>query len=94
MCVCVNVCVCVRARARVCVYVCVCVCVCECVCVCVCARARARARNSIKNIVGNNSIRNLGRNGIFRYPFHPRVTAVARKRPRSFCQKCRWQVTS
>ena len=22
-----------------------------------------------------------------------RVTAVARKRPRSFCQKCRWQVT-
>ena len=25
-------------------------------------------------------------------PFHPRVTAVARKRPRSFCQKCRWQV--
>ena len=26
-------------------------------------------------------------------PFHPRVTAVARKRPRSFCQKCRWQVT-
>ena len=25
--------------------------------------------------------------------FHPHVTAVARKRPRSFCQKCRWQVT-
>ena len=25
-------------------------------------------------------------------PFHPRVTAVARKIPRSFCQKCRWQV--
>ena len=21
------------------------------------------------------------------------VTSVARKRPRSFCQKCRWQVT-
>ena len=31
---------------------------------------------------------------LFRYPFHPRVTAVARKRPRSFCQKCRWQVTA
>ena len=31
---------------------------------------------------------------LFRYPFHPRVTAVARKRSRSFCQKCRWQVTS
>ena len=29
----------------------------------------------------------------FGYPFHPRVTAVARKRSRSFCQKCRWQVT-
>ena len=25
--------------------------------------------------------------------FHPLVTAVALKRPRSFCQKCRWQVT-
>ena len=31
---------------------------------------------------------------LFRYPFHPRVTAVAHKRPRSFCQKCRWQVTA
>ena len=28
-----------------------------------------------------------------RCPFYPRVTAVARKRPRPFCQKCRWQVT-
>ena len=26
-------------------------------------------------------------------PFHPRVTAVARKTPRLFCQKYRWQVT-
>ena len=31
---------------------------------------------------------------LFRYPFHPRVTAVARKRSRSFCPKCRWQVTA
>ena len=31
---------------------------------------------------------------VFRYPFHPRVTAVAHKRPRSLCQKCRWQVTA
>ena len=31
---------------------------------------------------------------LFRYPFHPRVTAVARKRPRSVCQKCRGQVTA
>ena len=30
---------------------------------------------------------------LIRCPFHPRVTAVAGKRPRSFCQKCRWQVT-
>ena len=27
---------------------------------------------------------------LIRCPFHPRVAAVARKRPRSFCQKCRW----
>ena len=31
---------------------------------------------------------------LFQYPFHPRVTAVARKRSWSFCQKCRWQVTA
>ena len=31
---------------------------------------------------------------LFRYPFHPRVTAVARKKSRSFCQKCGWQVTA
>ena len=31
---------------------------------------------------------------LYRYSFHPRVTAVARKRPRSFCQKCRWQITA
>ena len=30
---------------------------------------------------------------LIRYPFHPRVTAVARKTPQSFCQKCVWQVT-
>ena len=29
-----------------------------------------------------------------RYLFHPYVTTVARKRSRSFCQKCRWQVTA
>ena len=28
------------------------------------------------------------------YPFHPCVTAVARKRSQSSCQKCRWQVTA
>ena len=55
-------------------------------------------------VAGYNSWRNGGRIFfsrvnflcwlLFRYPFHHRVTAVARKRPRSFCQKCRWQVTA
>ena len=31
---------------------------------------------------------------LFRYPFHPRVTTAARKKSRSFCQKCRWHVTA
>ena len=31
---------------------------------------------------------------LFRHPFHPRVTAVARKRSRSFCQKRGWQITA
>ena len=31
---------------------------------------------------------------LFQYPFHPCVTTVARKRPWSFCQKRRWQVTA
>ena len=30
---------------------------------------------------------------LIRCPFHPRVTAVPRKIPRSFYQQCRWQVT-
>ena len=31
---------------------------------------------------------------LFQYQFHSRVTAVACKRSRPFCQKCRWQVTA
>ena len=31
---------------------------------------------------------------LFRYRFHPCVTAVARKRSRSFCQRFWWQVTA
>ena len=31
---------------------------------------------------------------LFWHLFHPLVTAVACKRPRSFCQKCMWQVTA
>ena len=30
---------------------------------------------------------------LIRCPFRPRVIAVTRKRSRSFCQMCRWQVT-
>ena len=30
---------------------------------------------------------------LIRCPFHPCVTVVACKRPRSFCRECRWQVT-
>ena len=30
----------------------------------------------------------------FRYPFHSRVNAVARKRSWSFFERCRWQVTA
>ena len=30
---------------------------------------------------------------LIRCLFHPRVTAVARRRPLSYCKKCRWQVT-
>ena len=30
---------------------------------------------------------------LIRCPFHLHVTIVARKRPRSFCRKCRWPVT-
>ena len=31
---------------------------------------------------------------LFRYPFHPRVTTVARKKSRSFCRKCRLQLNT
>ena len=31
---------------------------------------------------------------LIRCPFQPRVTTVARERPWSFCQKCRWLVIS
>ena len=31
---------------------------------------------------------------LFWYPFHPCLTAVAHKRSRSFCRKCRWQIAA
>ena len=61
-------------------------------------------RTRDRKVTGSNPSRSSGRIFfsrvsflcwlLFRYPFHPRVTAVARKRSRSFCQKCRWQVTA
>ena len=55
----------------------------------VCARMQTDGIRTLKIL---QSVWEFG--GLFRYPFHTRVTAVARKRPRSFCQKCRWQVTA
>ena len=43
---------------------------------------------------GNEQCRNHLCWLLFWYPFHPCVTAGAHKSSRSFCQKCRWQVTA
>ena len=61
-------------------------------------------RTRDRKVAGSNLCRSGGRiffsrvnflcSLLFRCPFHPRVTSVARKRPRSFRQKCRWQVTA
>ena len=61
-------------------------------------------RTHDRKVAGSNPCRSSGRiflsRGnflcwpLFWYPFHRCVTAVARKRPRSFCQKCRWLVTA
>ena len=61
-------------------------------------------RTRDRKIAGSNPCRSGGRIFfsrvnflcwlLFRYPFQPRVIEVARKRPRSFRQKCRWQVTA
>ena len=50
-------------------------------------------------VAGSNPCRSGGRIFfsrvyLYQYPFHPRVTAVARKISRSFWQTCRWQVTA
>ena len=54
-------------------------------------------------VAGSNPCRSSGRISfsrvdflcwlLFRYPF-THITAIARKTSRSFCQKCRWQVTA
>ena len=69
-------------------------------------RSVVRAADSTRDwkVAGSNPCRRGGRIFfsrvdflcwlLFQYPFHPRVTTVARKRSRSFCQKCRWHVTA
>ena len=61
-------------------------------------------RTRDRKVAGSSPGRSGGRNffslvillrwRLFRYPFHPRVTAVARNRSPWFCQKCKWQVTA
>ena len=81
-----------------------------CVCVCVCEQERVGIAQWLERwtrdqkIVGSNPCWNGGiiffsRINflywlLFRYPFHPCITAVARKRSRSFWQKHKWQVTA
>ena len=60
-------------------------------------------RNRDCKVASSNPGRSVGRSffskvklcvlTLIRCPFQPRVTAVARKRPQSLCQKCRWQFT-
>ena len=59
---------------------------------------RTRGRKVASSIPGRSGGRILFSSQLcvltlLRCPFHPRVTAMARKRPRSYCQKGRWQVT-
>ena len=78
-------------------------CVCVSVCVCVCVRVGKNAGLVIERLrvripagaAGEFSSPDstLCADSFILCPFHPRVIAVARKRPRSFYQKCRWQVT-
>ena len=65
---------------------------------------RLECRTRDWKVAGSNPCRSGGRicfSGVdflcwllFRYPFHPCVTTVARKRSWSFCWKSRWQVTA
>ena len=75
------------------------------ICVCIAGIAQwLERRTHDRKVVGSNPCWSSGRIFfsrvsflcwlLFRYPFHPSVTAVARKRPRSSCQKRRWQVTA
>ena len=93
---------------RVCVCVCVRVCVCACVRACVRERERGRRTlitlwNRIEYVTRSHEMGLNLKFGSWRYLHVSNLqvllvilifTAVARKRPRSFCQKCRWQVTA
>ena len=64
----------------VCLSVCLPACLCLCVLVCFCIAAVP--------------VVSVYLSALIRCQLHARVTAVARKRPWSICQKCRWQATS
>ena len=95
--VCVCVCVCVRACVRVCV----------CVFCLILSGSRdsllVRAPDSwskgcefeSRQVRRGNFLLQIQLRALtlIRCPSHHRVTAVASKRPRPFCQKCRWRVT-
>ena len=55
------------------------------------SRVRSSARTAVECSCPELTFR---ADSFFRYPFHPRRIAAAHSLPRSFCQKCRWQVTA
>ena len=110
VCVSVCLCVCLCVCVSVCLCVCLCVCLSVSVCVCVCMRAWERERrtlitlsNSTEYVTRSHEMSLNLKFGNWRYMPVSNLqvllvilifTAVARKIPWSFCQKCRWQVTA
>ena len=54
----------------------------------------ADRRTRYRKVASSNPGRSGGKIFLIRCPFHLHVTTVSRERPRSFCQKCRLQVTA
>ena len=88
-------CACVCAR--------VCVCVCACMCVCVRERGGGELCGTELNVTCSHEMSLNLKFGNWRYVHVSNLqvllvililTTVARKRSRSFCQKCRWLVTA
>ena len=109
VCLTANFCIQANCVLILCLCVCVCVCVYVCVCVCehACERERGRTLitlwNRIEYVTRSHEMSINLKFGNWRYLHVSNLqvllviliyTAVARKRPPSFCQKCRWQVTA